>query len=190
MVLQRFTIPGDGKSGFIGQRRETRQPKAERTRLRFNKKTFAVLKEHDPSVPNAVASVPSEHDSGVESHSEQLAPSPEGEVFAVTSLPFLEVLRRLPVVLFVKQFSVGDTATTMQKLAHILDGLALNGQRLANVTTHRKRGMRSFATKKGLRDLLAVRVVSFGNDLRNHPPVRAMRGWSMRKRRKDMSGEL
>jgi len=124
-VLQGVAIPCDGKLRLVLQSRKTRQLKSEGSGLRFYEKTFAVLEEHDPCVPDAVATVPSEDNSSVESHREELTPSPEREVLAVTRLALFEFLRWLPVIPFAKQFFIGDAAATTEKLPNILDGFAL-----------------------------------------------------------------
>jgi hypothetical protein len=109
-----------------------------------------------------------EDNSGVKAHREQLTPCPQREVLAVAGFALLEFLRRLPVISFAKEFLIRDPATATEKLTDILKRTASDRERLAHVTTHRKRRMGTLAAKKRLRDLYAVRVVGFWNDLRDH----------------------
>jgi len=77
-------------------------------------------------MPDAVASVPPEDNSGVESHRQKFPPRPEREVLAVTRFTLLEFLRWLPVFLFAKQFFIGDGAATSQKLPYLFHGFAFD----------------------------------------------------------------
>ena len=146
VVLHDLTIPRDREPRFVLQRRETREAKPEIAGLWFDEKAFAVLKEHDPRVADSISSRSSEYDPGVEPHREQLTPGPKGEILAVTRFPLLEFFWRLPIVFFTEQRLVRNSAATAEKLANLLETLALNREWLTDITAHRKCGMRSLTS--------------------------------------------
>jgi hypothetical protein len=75
---------------------------------------------------DSVSSVWPEYNAAVLPQIHQLAPSPECEVFAVAFLEFFEVFRRLPILLFVEEFFVGNIFALRQKLTNLFDRAAAN----------------------------------------------------------------
>ena len=123
-------------------------------------------------VSSSVASVPSEDDSRINTHSQQFTPGPKRKVFAVTSPALLKFFRRLPVLLFTEQLFIRNSAARFQELTDIFQRAALHSQRLTYIPTHRKSRTRSLAVQKGLGDLPADRVVGLWNDLGDHETTR------------------
>ncbi len=168
IVPQRLAIPGDGKLRLVAQCREARETKPETAELWLDQKTLAVLKKHYPCMADSVTSVPSKNHARVKSHREHLAPSPEGEILAVARFAFLEFLWWLPVFFFAKQFFIGDSTTTAEKLANFFQSPASDSQRLADIAAHRKCWAKAFAAVKRLRDLFPMGVVGFRDCFCDH----------------------
>ena len=119
-------------------------------------------------MPGSIASVAPENKTHVKSHVEHLPPGPKRKVFAIALLPFFELIRWLPIVLLIEELPVGNVSTASQKLAKVTYALAVHSERLADVTSHGKCGMRAFATKERLRHLSAGRIVGFWDNFCDH----------------------
>jgi len=79
--------------------------------LRLNKEASLTLEEHDPGMADSVTATSPEYNPSVVSHFQQLAPSPERKVFAISSLALFKFFRGLPVIPLAKQFLVRYGAT-------------------------------------------------------------------------------
>jgi hypothetical protein len=98
----------------------------------------------------AISSSGSTNESRVVSHVQKLSPSPEREVVAIAFPPVFEIFRRLPILAFTKEFLVGDILATPKKISNVFYRVTLDAERLADIASHWKRGMRSSTATKWL----------------------------------------
>src|SRR5208282_1308690 len=125
-----------------------------------------------PGMPGAVPPVSTEYAAGVESQLHELPPSPERKIFAVAFFSVFEVFWRLPIIFFVEKFLIRNVLASCQKFADLLDGMAVNGERMTHITAERESGPQSLMAVERTKDLPAFGVIGSRNDFRDH-------GWNL-----------
>ncbi|MGB8011638.1 MAG: hypothetical protein WCF68_08495 [Terriglobales bacterium] len=123
-------------------------------------------------MPGAVSPMSTEYDAGVVPKVHELPPGPERKIFAVAFFSVFEVFWRLPIILFVEKFLIRNVLASCQEFADLLDGMAVNGERLTHITAEWKSGPQSLMAIERAKDLLAFGVIGSRNDFRDH-------GWNL-----------
>src|SRR5439155_59659 len=131
-------------------------------------KTVAIAEEFHPRVTYSITSVSSEYEAHVESHIEHLPPSPEREIFAVSFPPFLKLVRRLPILLLIEQFLVGNVFAAGQELPNFEDCVAFHREGPSDIASHWKCWTRSLTSKERLRYRSSGSVVGLRNYFCDH----------------------